>query len=171
LADEDLNADIVRKLESLPVKEWSGTVYRHMFGDLRPDRENTRGARWNPPETPAIYSSLERKTAVAEGKQLADLHPIEPSVERKIYTIKVRLSRVIDLSDWNVLRELGVERELFDADDYTATQLVGGSAEWLGCDGMIVPSAREEGFNLVVFPRKAEITDYFDAVYVEVLES
>jgi RES domain-containing protein len=140
-----------------------------MFGDLRPDRENTRGARWNPPETPAIYSSLEQKTAVAEGKHLADLHPIEPSVERKVYTIKVRLSRVIDLSDWKLLKELGVERKLFDTDDYAPTQLIGGSAEWLGCDGMIVPSAREKGLNLVVFPRKAEITDYFDTVGVEVL--
>jgi RES domain-containing protein len=140
-----------------------------MFGDLRPDRENTRGARWNPPETPAIYSSLERRTAVAEGKHLASLHPIEPTVERKVYTIEVSLSRVIDLSDWNVLKDLGVERELFDTDDYTATQLIGGSAEWLGCDGIIVPSAREEGLNLVVFPRKAEITDYFDDVDVEVL--
>ena len=164
-----MNADIVRRLESLAVIEWSGTVYRHVFGDLRPDRENTRGARWNPPETPAIYCSLSREAAVAEGNHLAGLYPVAPSVEQKVHTIRVRLSRVVDLSDWKLLKQLGVEASAFEADDYTTTQAVGGLAEWLGCDGIIVPSARHSGGNLVVFPRKAEITDYFDAVAVEVL--
>ena len=166
-----MNAEIVRRLESIPVTEWSGTVYRHTFGDRPPAADNSRGARWSPPETPAIYCSLSRDTAIAESEHLIQLYPVAPSKGRKINTIKLRLSRVADLSNWKILGELGVERADFEADDYGATQLVGGAAEWLGYDGIIVPSARHAGMNLVIFPRKAEITDYFDVVNVEVIQA
>ena len=34
----------------------------------------------------------------------------------------------------------------------TACQSVGGAAAWLDADGLLVPSARSEAINLVIFP-------------------
>ncbi len=45
------------RLQSLESTAWSGTVFRHMFGDYDPLSENSLGARWNPPGVPALYAS------------------------------------------------------------------------------------------------------------------
>jgi hypothetical protein len=47
---------------------WDGEVFRHMFADYPPHRENTGGARWNPSGVAAIYTSLKRATALAESE-------------------------------------------------------------------------------------------------------
>ena len=69
--------------------------------------------------------------------------------------MSISLGRVVDLRD----RQTRIRLRLSDADlrasDHQACRLVGGTAEWLGLDGLIVPSARAEGANLVVFPRRA----------------
>lgn len=49
-------------------------VYRHMLADIPPDRANTRGARWNPPDIAAIYTSFERETALAEAEYYLSLN-------------------------------------------------------------------------------------------------
>jgi hypothetical protein len=41
-------------LASLKSSTWSGWVFRVMLNDYPPDRENTQGARWNPPDIAAI---------------------------------------------------------------------------------------------------------------------
>jgi RES domain-containing protein len=58
--------DVANVLASLKSSSWSGTVYRMMLGEYPPDRENTQGARWNPPDLAAIYTSLSPEAAIAE---------------------------------------------------------------------------------------------------------
>jgi RES domain-containing protein len=161
--------EVIRKLESLPVKGWEGTVYRHVLGKLKPDRENTRGARWNPPETSAIYCSVARETALAEGEHNIALQPVRPTAARQLYKVNVRLARVIDLSSWESLTLFGINEENFAEEEFELTQTVGGAVERLHCDGMLVPSARHGGTNLVIFPRQALIPDFFDPIGVEVI--
>lgn len=60
--------ELLDKLDKLRADQWQGEAFRHMFGDYPPERENQRGARWNPAETPAIYTSLTREVALAEGQ-------------------------------------------------------------------------------------------------------
>ena len=43
LSDEEIR----ELLAQVEVRRWKGHVYRHMFADIPPDRENVRGARWN----------------------------------------------------------------------------------------------------------------------------
>jgi len=50
--------------------------------------------------------------------------------------------------------------------EHAACQMIGGAVEWLGHDGLLVPSARSEGTNLVIFPNK-QTPDY----RFEILES
>jgi len=139
-------------------------VFRHMFAGFPPERENTSGARWNPPETPAIYASLERTTAMAEADYYIGIQPRRPRAQRLMYRISVNLSSVLDLSDWGVLSSLGVDEVIFATADYSASQNVGGAVEWLGHDGLLIPSARAKGTNLVIFPNQRKADHLFEAL-------
>jgi RES domain-containing protein len=141
-----------------------------MFGDNLPTRENRLGARWNPPGVPAIYVSLERSTALAEGEHAAAIQPLRPTVKRTIYEVRVRLAKVLDLSSRSVLRELGINGPELANVDHTACQRIGGAAEWLEQDGLLVPSARRAGRNLVIFTRKQRADADFEIIDSEVLK-
>jgi RES domain-containing protein len=143
--------DLLDQLQSLKVAPWEGIVYRHMLGDYPPERANTRGARWNPPEVAAVYTSLNRETALAEAEYRLGLEPFRPRIKRVIYAIRVKLLEVIDLSGREDLAKLGIAKTDFEGFDFTACQLIGGAAQWLGSDGMLVPSARHRGTNLVIY--------------------
>ncbi len=81
---------LLDQLEALEPRPWRGTVWRHMFAEYPPDRPNTTGARWNPPGTAAIYTSLDRSTAVAEGDHMVAMQPIRPRPKRTVYEIRVQ---------------------------------------------------------------------------------
>ena len=146
--------ELLDLLEEQEAKEFSGPIYRHMFAQFAPDRENFRGARWNPAETSAIYTALERDTCLAEAEYYLDLQPIRPSARRTVYTISVKIEKVIDLTDWNVLERMKVSESSFAGRNFSTCQDVGGAAAWLGMGGILVPSARRQsGINLVIFQR------------------
>lgn len=146
--------ELLKLLEALESRTWAGRVWRHMFADNPPTRANEKGARWNPPGVPAIYCSLDRETALAEGEYVVASQPFRPKVKRTIYILQVRLEKVLDLSNPARLFELGIgEADLADV-DHAACQRVGGAVEWLEHDGLLVPSARSSGVNLIIFPRK-----------------
>ena len=148
-------SDLLKFLEAIESKPFEGEIWRHMFADNPPTRQNSLGARWNPPGVPAIYCSLERETAIAEGDFAVAVQSLRPTAKRTVYKLYVRLNKVLDLSQPAVLREVGVrEKDLSDADHETCRR-IGGAVEWLEHDGLLVPSARRVGaINLVIFPRK-----------------
>lgn len=147
--------EILDRLESIQPRTFDGEVWRHMFGERSPAQVNVRGARWNPPEVGAIYASVERDTALAEGGYAAALQPIHPTVERRLYQLHVRLTSVLDLTDRDLLVELGVDEEALSAVDQMQCQVVGGAVAWLGHDGLLVPSARGAGANLAIYVANA----------------
>jgi RES domain-containing protein len=147
-------ADIIDRLQEVEAVGWVGVVFRYMLAGLPPDRENSRGARWNPPETRAIYVSLDRETMLAEANFYIGQQPRAPKVKRTLYRIGVELSSVIDLSEWARLSAFGIDRKSFASVGYEQFQMIGGSAEWLGHDGLLVPSARSNGTNLVIYPNR-----------------
>ena len=161
--------EILKVLEALQSKVWEGRVWRHMFGDNHPERRNQRGARWNPAGVPAIYCSVERATAIAEGDYVVAVQSLRPAAKRTLYQLDVHLDKVLDLTGRAVLRELHIgERELSDV-DHAVCQNIGGAVEWLEHDGLLVPSARHEGINLVIFPRKQRPAANFDIVDSEII--
>jgi RES domain-containing protein len=163
--------ELLKLLEAFQSRTWEGSVFRHMFGDNPPTRANDKGARWNPPGVPAIYCSLDRATALAEGEYLVGLQPFRPSVKRTIYTLRVHLEKALDLSNRSRPLELGIGvAELSDVDHATC-RTVGGAVEWLEHDGLLVPSARNSGVNLVVFTRKSGPGLDLEIVDSEVVES
>lgn len=165
------DSDLVDLLGDLKPAPWAGSVFRHMFGDHPPDKENTLGARWNPPGVPAIYASLEFETAKAEADYRIALQPLRPSATRRIHVIQVRLENVIDLRDWSALTTLGVDQGSFESIEPGRCKEVGGAAaELLHVDGLLVPSARHGGANLVIYPTNQAPSYEFHVLTHHVIE-
>lgn len=155
-------AKLLERLAALPLERWQGTAFRHMFGSYPPDRENTSGARWNPAGVAAIYASLSRAGALAEAEHQIAVQPIPPRAARSLYELEVALGGVFDLTDLALLAELGVDEDGLGADDMLACREVGAAAASLDCDGILVPSARTEATNLVIFAANLGAEARFD---------
>lgn len=139
-------------LERFDTEPWQGRVYRHMLGSAPPELVNERGARWNPPGTPAIYTSLAGTTAKAEGDHVIAMQPVPPRASRTIYELDISIKSLLDLTDAGRLAAIGVAEEDFESIPWEPCQRVGGAVAWLGHDGLLIPSVRDtDGSNLVVF--------------------
>ena len=142
--------ELLDALENLGPYPFHDTVWRHMFNDYPPDLANTRGARWNPAGVAAVYTSLERDVALAEAQYAIDSQPLRPRAKRRVmYELDLSLTAVVDLRG-DGLRQVGLTTSDLRADDHAACQEVGAAVAWLGWDGLIVPSARADGGNVVV---------------------
>jgi RES domain-containing protein len=162
---------LLDRLEALEQQSWNGTVYRYTGGGRPPDQENTMGARWNPPEVPAIYTSLDRETMLAELENaLAAFVPRPRRAAFTAYEIRVSIEDVLDLRVPGLLEELGVTAEDLAGDDHRPCQRVGGAAAWLSRGGLLVPSARRAGgSNLVIFPHAQDPNYEFEVISKDLL--
>ena len=139
-------------LERLDTESWQGRAFRHMLGSASPELANVRGARWNPPGTPALYTSLAEATAVAEGDHLIAMQPVPPRAPRTIYELEIAVANLLDLTDATRLAAIGITEDDFESIPWEPCQRVGGAIAWLGHDGLLIPSVRDsEGSNLVIF--------------------
>jgi len=154
--------ELLSAVEAAPNNPLHTSAWRHMFGSSAPDRENNRGARWNPAGVSAIYLSTERDGAIAEGDHAIAVQPLRPIARRTLYLVELTLVRVVDLSERSALATVGLTPDDIADDDLTACQEVGAAVEWLGNDGLLVPSARSDATNLVVFPNKRAADAIFE---------
>jgi RES domain-containing protein len=162
--------ELLDRLQAITSAPWAGQAFRHMFGDYPPDAENTRGARWNPPGVAALYTSLARDGALAEAKHQIAVQPIPPRARRTIYTLKLTLAGVLDLTDADLLQSLGVGQAELAADDMTACRCLGGAADSLMHDGLLLPSARSTNTNLVIFPTNRARDARFEILHAEPID-
>jgi RES domain-containing protein len=136
---------------------WSGTVYRVMLSDFPPDRQNTRGARWNPRELAAIYTCFDSDTCIKEVEYGLASQPlrVKSTLQKTLYEIQLTLASVVDLASVkNELDAAGITEADLLADDMQVSQEVGRIVTWLGFDGLRAPSARSRGTNLVIYPSR-----------------
>ena len=61
-----------------------------------------------------------------------------------------------------------ITSDMMMGEDLSVPQLVGGAVNWLQCAGMLIPSARDAGDNLVIFVNNMGPTDVIDPVSEEV---
>jgi RES domain-containing protein len=165
-----LSRELLDYLQGLEPAPFHGSTYRHMFGERPPTLENTLGARWNPSGVAAIYVSLERPTVIAEGDHAIAVQPFRPGVARWVYPIAVELREVIDLSAPDALEQAGVGAVELGDDNQAPCQAVGEAVAWLGYEGLLVPSARATGTNLVIFTANLGPDAVFEASAREALE-
>lgn len=132
-------------------------------------RRNSRTlgvARWNPPGLAAIYTSLERETAIAEGQHAIDSQPLRPRARRYVYELRVSATKVLRITESD-FSTLGLDPEDLLAYNFAACQRIAAHAAFLEYDALIVPSAREDGSNLVIFVNELAGDAIFERVAVE----
>jgi RES domain-containing protein len=130
----------------------------------------TRGGRFNPPGIAALYTSLQRVTALSEVTDLvSDDDPLVPYL---MLTAEYEIDRVLDLTDVDVLNCLEltaaelVERIPRFALGTAPTQFLGEAAVAARFQAIIAPSRpQRDGTNLVIFTdlvRTGDVVVYDD---------
>jgi RES domain-containing protein len=155
---------LLDQIEQLGTQRFDGHVGRHMFNDFPPELANMRGARWNPAGVAAIYASLEPETALAEAQHAMDSQPLRPTPRRRVlYEVQVTLDTVVDLTG-DRYQQVGLTASDLVADDFAACQRVGGAVASMGYDGLLVPSARADGGNIVILVDSLAADSVFDRI-------
>jgi RES domain-containing protein len=173
MSGEESLERIGARLQNIQTADLRGTVFRSVApryanpADLISGEGARRsGGRWSPAGIHAVYGSLTLETALAEALAAIRYYglPPEAALPRTFVAIAVRLERVLDLTDGNVRRTLGVsERRMvrthwrsdLSAGRVPVTQTIGRAAYDAGIEALQVPSAAlPDGRNLVVFPAR-----------------
>src|SRR5258708_40133903 len=148
---------ILDALEALDPEPFGGTVWRV----TRTGRDALRGAaahgRWSSSgEFEVLYTSMVHEGALAEIGYRLSLQPIWPSrIEHDIHAIDVQTERNLRFANTESLVPFGVDPARYPSFDYVATQAIAAAGNFLGFDGLIVPNARFDCANLVIFTERA----------------
>lgn len=142
---------LLERLSAFHSERFDGEVFRATRRSLDPLTASTSGGRWAPKGlTPVLYTSLLREGALAEiayhwsqltprPSRAAVLHRLGISAERRLRLLRADLG------------ELDVDVEQYESVNYHRTQEIGAAVAFLGCDGLMVPCARWDCENLVLF--------------------
>jgi hypothetical protein len=99
-----------------------------------------------------LYTSLERDGALAEIGFRLSLEAVRPSrIRHDIHEIRARTNRTPRFADLGALATFGVDVARHGSFDDAATRALAAAVRFMEFDGLIVPSARHESQNLVVF--------------------
>jgi RES domain-containing protein len=144
-------------LDACPREAFEGSAWRIVREGRDPLLGSPSGARWDPGTFDVLYTALARDGALAEIHFHLSRQPVIPSkVQFHLYELAVRAAGLLRLLDMAVLERLGIERERYAEPLYRQTQEIGDAAQFLGFAGLIVPSARWSGSNLVFFTDRLE---------------
>jgi RES domain len=144
---------ILDALENLEPKPAEKTAWRVARKGRDPLRGAVANGRWNAVgEFEVLYISLASEGALAEVGYRLSLEPVWPSrIEHEIHTLRIKADRALILGDLQQLERLGVNTARFETFEYASTQAIAAAAHFLEFDALIVPSARYDTQNLVVF--------------------
>lgn len=105
------------------------------------------GGRYNAPgKFGALYLSESPEGCAAERAR----RPATPQ-DYIVGTVRVTLENICDLTDQDLLAELGITSNQLKADDLNETQILGTLIRDAGFEGMLVPSAAGAFNNLAIF--------------------
>jgi hypothetical protein len=143
--------DLLDRLSAFAPVRFDDTLFRATRQGLKPLTGSVAGGRWMPRDhTPVLYASLDRDGAVAEIVfQFSQLDP-KPSKPVELHEIRASARSVMRLLRAN-LNELGVDPGVYASLNYARTQAIGAAVAFLGCDGLIAPSARWKCENFMLF--------------------
>jgi RES domain-containing protein len=124
-----------------------------MYPPLSGDGARRKGGRWNPPDSfPVVYAALDVATVDRELDRAARRAGMTGAMmgPRRLATIRVRLSRVLDMTDVGVRAALDVTEADLMGEDLTIPQAIGETAHHLGYEAILAPSATGAGHALVI---------------------
>lgn len=145
------NPELLDKLAVFKTEPFEGRVFRATRTSLDPTAYSTWGGRWVPKDDiPVLYTSLESNGAIAEiAYHWMQLTP-RPTKPVTLHALDVSATQTLKLIRADI-KALGVDLDRFGDLGYKLTQQIGSAVAFLGNDGLIVPSARWECENLVLF--------------------
>lgn len=147
-----------RILSAVQPQTLQASVYRHIAAGrdaLATIGSLNVGGRWNVRGAfGAIYTSLTQDTARAELRRTAQRRGLQPSdlAPRELVLLRVKLRKVLNLTDPETLGKLGLTRDDLTQDSWSRTQEIARAAWEAGFEAVLVPSATGAERNLVVFP-------------------
>jgi RES domain len=143
--------DLLDRLSAFAPIRFDGIAFRATRQNLDPLTGSYAGGRWAPRDSvQVLYTSCEREGAIAEiAFHLAQLTP-RPSKPVMVHRVHVTTRATIRLLRTD-FADLGVAADEYESVNYRRTQEVGAAVAFLGCDGLIAPSARWSCDNLVIF--------------------
>jgi len=144
---------ILDALEAIGFEFFESKVWRVTRAGREPTIGSAAGGRWSPPgEFEVLYTCIEREGALAEIGYRLSLEPVWPSrINHEIHEINLRLDRALKFADLSKLEQLDVDVSRYQSFEYDRTQEIASAAHFLEYDGLIVPSARYNCLNAIVF--------------------
>ncbi|MGB5705610.1 MAG: RES family NAD+ phosphorylase [Arenicellales bacterium] len=159
-----LDSKILDALDNLTGESLKTHVWRVTWSTRDPLTGGVGGGRWSPPNLfEALYTSFEKDGALSEAYYHLSRAPVFSSSTMNVNKISVDLNNVLTL-DEKVLNDLGVEDPTASRIDFSATQPISETAHLLDFEGIIVPSARYEGINLVIFMDRVNLDTQLEIV-------
>ena len=151
---------LIDAIEALPPVQFEGTVWRVVRKGRSPADCARSGGRWDDGTFDVLYTSQQRDGAIAEMYfHLGRGQPVFPSkVEYGVHELDVKLDNALQLVDLGALQRLGLETSRYGqlsydraSDEYPRSQDIAEVAHFLEFDGLIVPSARWDCMNVILF--------------------
>jgi RES domain-containing protein len=147
---------------------WHGVFFRFQTVDFPAPKDvlsgegaRARGGRWTPPGLAALYGSITDHTALDECKANDRYYGVETKSPRLLVAIEARAARVLDLTNADLRRALGVTlnelgsedwRKMLAAGKESFTQAIGRAMVAAGGCGLLARSASvPHGVNVVIF--------------------
>ena len=151
---------LIDAIEEHASVEFDDPVWRVVRDGRDPTQCSSSGGRWDDGTFDVLYTAAEREGAVAEMYfHLKRGQPIFPSQARyRLHELSASLKRALKLIDLDALSALGVDTSRYGQlsyqereAEYPRCQDVAEVAHFLGFDGLIVPNARWDCKNVVVY--------------------
>jgi hypothetical protein len=160
---------ILDALEALDPEPFEGTVWRVTRKGRDPLRGSGASGRWGAGgEFEVLYTSVVREGALAEIGYRLSLEPVWPSrIEHEIHAIRAQIGHALSFRNLDALAPLGVDIARYRSFEYGATQAIAAAANFLAVEGLIVPSARFDCANLVVFVERVPTLDLMETQPVD----
>jgi RES domain-containing protein len=154
------DSSLLDAVEALPFDAFSGPVYRVVRDGRDPIQCSAVGGRWDDRSFDVLYTSTRADGALAEMYfHLSRGQPVIPSqVRYRLFELRVVLAACVRVGSRDDLVGLGLKTGTFGQlsymereQEYPRTQEIAEAAHFHGRDGLLVPSARSEHPNVVVF--------------------
>ncbi|WP_299211266.1 RES family NAD+ phosphorylase [uncultured Tateyamaria sp.] len=148
-------------LSELPEVPFEGNFWRVVNG-VRSPLDGSKGAgRWNVRENEVLYCALEKDGALSEIYfHINRQQSVFPSrLTSTVHKLKATFGRTLDLSDIDLLSRIGVDPGRYTEILYDQTQKIGEAVNFLGFEAVLVPNARHNSINLVVFPQNCDLDE------------
>jgi hypothetical protein len=147
--------DLLDQLDAHKRLPFEGIVWRVVSEGRNPVEPSRAGGRWDLDGSggyDVLYTALEADGAVAEVEYHLSLQPVFPyRIKKLLYKLQVRNLSVLRIETLDELVTLGVDRARYHQPLYDRTQEIGDATAFLGCNGLIAPSARWDCLNLILF--------------------